>query len=151
MKRKAALEEQARRSSNRERLAAAGLLGPEAATASPGDLRLAAAAAAKAASLAATALLQSLAAEKERLWDQVEEEERLTGLEEAEAADQAAELYYQAWQEAEEEEAEAEAQLYYKVWQEAEEEEAAAEATELYWQRAEDAALELGDSELRSP
>ena len=106
MKRKAALEEQARRT-------------------------------AKAASLAATALLQSRAAEKERLWDLVEEEE-------AEA--EAEELYYQVWQEAEEEEAEAEAQLYYKVWQEAEEEEAAAEETELYWQRAEDAALGLSTS-----
>jgi hypothetical protein len=119
MKRKAALEEQARRT-------------------------------AKAASLAATALLQSLAAEKERLWDQVEEEEAEAEAEELLAeellAKAEAEVFYQVWQEAEEEKAEAEAQLYYKVWEEAEEEEAAAEATELYWQRAEDAALGLSTS-----
>ena len=119
MKRKAALEEQARRT-------------------------------AKAASLAATALLQSLAAEKERLWDLVEEEEAEAEAEELLAeellAKAEAEVFYQVWQEAEEEEAAAEAQLYYRVWQEAEEEEAAAEATELYWQRAEDAALGLSTS-----
>ena len=126
MKRKAALEEQARRT-------------------------------AKAASLAATALLQSRAAEKERLWDLVEEEEAEAEAEELLSeellAKAEAEVFYQVWEEAEEEEAEAEAQLYwhkrqvfYQAWEEAEEEEAAAEATELYWQRAEDAALGLSTS-----
>jgi hypothetical protein len=116
MKRKAALEEQARRT-------------------------------AKAASLAATALLQSRAAEKERLWDLVEEEEAEAEAEELLSeellAKAEAEVFYQVWEEAEEEQQQ---QQVAEAHQQQQQQQQEAEATELYWQRAEDAALGLSTS-----